>query len=141
MALWASCKCDYRLSLPEDRQAEQQEGGNELFYKYQDVVRPSLVRSTVGRSTLIHVLAVSAQVANSWSCAIENSTDSAGSSGTPSYPPNNAKVFSHSVEIAGQAKKMADCKFIFQMEKANVLHIMLWTEVTNASQRSPRSME
>lgn len=43
----------------------------------------------------------------------EDSVDSAGSSGTSSYPPNDAKMFSHSVETAGQGKKTADCTFIF----------------------------
>ena len=34
--------CHYSLSLPEDRQTKQQQGGGGLFYKAQDIVRLSL---------------------------------------------------------------------------------------------------
>lgn len=82
-------ECHYSLSLPEDRPVEQQEGRGELFYKSQDIIRLS------GHQ----YLSICWQFLLRWPIPhfgpTEDSTDSAGSSGTFSYTPNDVKLSSN----------------------------------------------
>lgn len=92
------------MPLPEDGWVALQEEGAELFYKAQAIVRLSPVISWLVSTPPLFWQFLLRQPIPGFD-PTEDSMDSAGSSDTSSYPPNEAKVFSCSVEKAGPGQE------------------------------------